>query len=126
MPLTPKVTSGVSTITCFTKYGPAHRLATQQVGYDQKGKSAVQRRKLQQTLTILCPRWRHMSLTSYWGQQRTSLTSYPGLPDELCNSFKIRINIPNDSGYYNVRFTFERKEEGFTEDKISKNATCEA
>ena len=28
--------------------GPARRLATQQVGYDQKGKSAVQRRKLQQ------------------------------------------------------------------------------
>ena len=28
--------------------GPAHRLATQQVGYDQKGKSAVQRRRLQQ------------------------------------------------------------------------------
>ena len=28
--------------------GPACRLATQQVGYDQKGKSAVQRRRLQQ------------------------------------------------------------------------------
>ena len=28
--------------------GPARRLATQQVGYDQKGKSAVQRRRLQQ------------------------------------------------------------------------------
>ena len=31
------------------------------------------------TLTISFPRWRHMSLTSYWGQQRMSLTSYPGL-----------------------------------------------
>ena len=30
------------------------------------------------TLTISFPRWRHMSLTSYWGQQRMSLTSYPG------------------------------------------------
>ena len=28
------------------------------------------------TLTISFPRWRHMSLTSYWGQQRMSLTSY--------------------------------------------------
>ena len=28
---------------------------------------------------ISFPRWRHMSLTSYWGQQRMSLTSYPGL-----------------------------------------------
>ena len=32
------------------------------------------------TLTISFPRWRHMSLTSYWGQQRMSLTSYPGQP----------------------------------------------
>ena len=30
------------------------------------------------TLTISFPRWHHMSLTSYWGQQRMSLTSYPG------------------------------------------------
>ena len=29
------------------------------------------------TLTISFPRWRHMSLTSYWGQQRMSLTYYP-------------------------------------------------
>ena len=29
------------------------------------------------TLTISFPRWHHMSLTSYWGQQRMSLTSYP-------------------------------------------------
>ena len=29
------------------------------------------------TLTISFPRWRHMSLTSYWGQRRMSLTSYP-------------------------------------------------
>ena len=29
------------------------------------------------TLTISFPRWRHTSLTSYWGQQRMSLTSYP-------------------------------------------------
>ena len=45
MPLTPKVTSGASTIICYTKCrllaGPTHRLAIQQVGYDQKGKSAV-------------------------------------------------------------------------------------
>ena len=34
------------------------------------------------TLTISFPRWRHMSLTSYWGQQRMSLTSYPGLCEE--------------------------------------------
>ena len=27
------------------------------------------------TLTISFPRWRHMSLTSYWGQQQMSLTS---------------------------------------------------
>ena len=31
------------------------------------------------TLTISFPRWRHMSLMSYWGQQRMSLTSYPRL-----------------------------------------------
>ena len=48
----PKVTSGASAIR-YMLYkiqptGPALRLATQQVGYDQKGKSAVQRRKLQQ------------------------------------------------------------------------------
>ena len=30
------------------------------------------------TLTISFPWWHHMSLTSYWGQQRMSLTSYPG------------------------------------------------
>ena len=30
------------------------------------------------TLTISFPRWRHMSLSSYWGQQRMTLTSYPG------------------------------------------------
>ena len=30
------------------------------------------------TLTISFHRWRHMSLTSYWGQQRMSLTFYPG------------------------------------------------
>ena len=29
------------------------------------------------TLTISFPRWRHMSLTSYWGQQWMNLTSYP-------------------------------------------------
>ena len=43
-PPTPKVTGGASTITCYMKYsptGPARRLATQQVGYDQKGKSAI-------------------------------------------------------------------------------------
>ena len=34
--------------------------------------------KIAATLTISFPRWRHMSLTSYWGQQRMSLTSYPG------------------------------------------------
>ena len=31
------------------------------------------------TLTISFPRWRHMSLTSYWRQQQMSLTSYSGL-----------------------------------------------
>ena len=31
------------------------------------------------TLTISFPRWRHTRLTSYWGQQRMSLTSYPGI-----------------------------------------------
>ena len=29
------------------------------------------------TLTISFPRWRHMSLASYWGQQRMSLTFLP-------------------------------------------------
>ena len=33
--------------------GPARRLATQQVGYDQKEKSAVQRRRLPNTHTII-------------------------------------------------------------------------
>ena len=46
-PPTPKVTSGASTVTC-SQPALARRLATQQVGYDQKRKSAVQRRKLQQ------------------------------------------------------------------------------
>ena len=61
--------------------GPARRLATQQVGYDQKGKSAAQRPKLQQHSQISFPQWRqprHMSFTSHWGQQRMCLTSYPG------------------------------------------------
>ena len=49
-PPTPKVTSGASTITCYTKYSPPTTQAsyTQQVGNDQKGKSAVQRRRSQQ------------------------------------------------------------------------------
>ena len=55
MPLTPKV-MWWHLKWCINNYmlyeiqliSPAHRLATQQVGYDQKWKSAVQRRKLQQ------------------------------------------------------------------------------
>ena len=39
------------------------------------------------TLTISFPWWRHMSLTSYWGQQRMSLTSYPGhTPNSACSN----------------------------------------
>ena len=38
------------------------------------------------TLTISFPRWRHMSLTSYWVQQRRSSTSYPG---QILFAFKI-------------------------------------
>ena len=32
-----------------------------------------------------------MSLTSYWGQQRMSLTSYPGLTEELTTHFRLPI-----------------------------------
>ena len=47
------------------------------------------------TLTISFPRWRHMSLTSYWGQQRMSLTSYPGhiLSHNIINKWIKSINI---------------------------------
>ena len=49
----PKVTSGASTFNKYMLYeihptGPAPRLATEQVGYEQNGKSAAQRHKLQQ------------------------------------------------------------------------------
>ena len=44
-PPTPEVTNMLYEI---QPTGPACRLATQQVGYDQKEKSAVQRRRLQQ------------------------------------------------------------------------------
>ena len=45
------------------------------------------------TLTISFPRWRHMSLTSYWGQQRMSLTSYPGhfWVDNALTCFTLRV-----------------------------------
>ena len=42
--------------------GPARRLATQQVGYDQKGKSAVQRAQIAATLTISFPARLHAVL----------------------------------------------------------------
>ena len=86
-PPTPKVTSGASTCCNYMLYeilptGPARRLATQQVGYDQKGNSAVHRRRLQQRRLQQHSQYHFldgakMSLTSYWGQQRMSLTSYP-------------------------------------------------
>ena len=44
------------------------------------------------TLTISFPRWRHMSLTSYWGQQRLSLTSYPGI-DWLSTGNPLEVRI---------------------------------
>ena len=58
--------------------GPAHRLATQQVGYDQKGKSSVQRRKLQQ----------HSQKTLVgaknpgWSKERWSMSKNPGWSKE--------------------------------------------
>ena len=69
---------------------PACRLATQQVEYDQKRKSAVAA-QIVATLTILFPQWHHMSLTSYWGQQWTSSTSYPGLQCSLHQWFHLSI-----------------------------------
>ena len=52
------------------------------------------------TLTILFPRWRHMSLTAYWGQQRMSSTSYPGQkhrippgPSRLCKYSRWQADI---------------------------------
>ena len=42
-----------------------------------KKKSAVAA-QIAAILTISFPQWRHMSLPSYWEQQRMSLTSYPG------------------------------------------------
>ena len=53
------------------------------------------------TLTISFPRWRHMSLTSYWGQQRMSLTSYPGLAlqEKVCLRQKfITAQVGNNRG----------------------------
>ena len=73
-------TSGASTITCYirnTATGPARRLATHQVWYDQNGKSVLVE-QIAATLTISFPRWCLMSSASYWGQQRMSLASYPG------------------------------------------------
>ena len=58
--------------------GPARRLATQQVGYDQKGKSAVQRRRLQQRRLQ-----QHSQYHFLGGQQRMSLTSYPGFDGDI-------------------------------------------
>ena len=56
-PLTPKVTSGASTITCYTKYSPpaqhAGYIATQQVGYDQKGSGVASPKKVG-VRTIFC------------------------------------------------------------------------
>ena len=43
-----------------------------------KGKISCAAAQIAAALTISFPRGRHMSLTSYWGQQRMSLTSYPG------------------------------------------------
>ena len=61
--------------------GPARRLATLQVGYDQKIKSAMQWRKLQQH-SQNHSQYHFLDgatcLTSYRGQQQMSLTSYRG------------------------------------------------
>ena len=86
--------------------GSARTLATQQVVYEQKGKSSVQRRKLQQH-----SQYRFLdgatSLTSYWGQQRMSLTPYPGLhntgmnesaKDTWVQSLAVRLPV-SDQGF---------------------------
>ena len=61
----------------------AHRPSTQ-ASYTAsrvrpKRKISCAAAQIASALTISFPRWRHMSLTSYWGQQRMSLTSYPVL-----------------------------------------------
>ena len=84
MPLTPKVTRGASTITCYMKYsppGPARRLATQQVGTTKKENQLCSGANCSNTHNIIS-RWRHMSLTSYtednnrWVQRPTQVNTY--------------------------------------------------
>ena len=74
----------------------AHRPSTQ-AGYTAsrlrpKRKISCAAAQIAATLTISFPWWRHMSLTSYWGQKRTSLMSYPG--QLYLNSIDKAMHIP--------------------------------
>ena len=75
----PEVTSGASKITIIHLYkiqptGSASRLASQQVRLGITKKENEQGAQIAAAFTTSLPWWRHMSLTSYWWQQRMSLT----------------------------------------------------
>ena len=79
----------------------SRRLATQQVGYDQKGKSAVQRRGLQQhkiaeTLTISFPRWFHVYFQQFCIQTTILLKHFNPVFPKMCSFYK-----QHSTGYMN-------------------------
>ena len=71
--------------------GPARRLATQQVGYDQTKKinrGGANYSHTYDIIPVLAPNEFNIRTTTdefnVTGQQRMSLTSYPGQIEELC------------------------------------------
>ena len=75
--LTPKVTSGASTITCYTKYSPP----AQHAGY-LHNKSGTTKKEIQLRSGANCSNT-HNIISSVAPHQRMSLTSYPGLDTHI-------------------------------------------
>ena len=75
--------------------GPARRLATQQVEYNQQRKSTAAA-QISATLTISFPCWCQMSLTSYSGQQRIKFNVIPSSSALISIFFQCR------GGFYDV------------------------
>ena len=63
--------------TCYTAHQPSTQASYTASRVRPKRKISRAAAQIVATLTISFPRWHHRSLTSYWGQQRMSLTSYP-------------------------------------------------
>ena len=91
-------------MTCINNYmlykkqpaGPARRLATYIASRVRpKTKISCAAAQIAATLTISFLRWRHISSSSYWGQQRMSLASYPG-------HTRVWMNSPNQWRMYNI------------------------